>query len=126
MNELEWRRIHMAAARGALYLDLEASVQYPDIVPVHWHRVIDLNAFDMGCPTRCLLSQLGQASRKSLLHKGTVALALALHPKAGEIVEKGFLLRYPAPGDYAELTRAWANLVLDRRAADKSTFLIAS
>ncbi len=124
MNEADRMRIHMAAATGALYLDTEASLTHPDIVPVHWHRQIIPERLHMGCPTHCLLAQLGQAaSGHCLLTYYMTALALDMDPKADraddDIVLRGFELLNPSPEEYAELTRAWTHIVLDRLAAEE-------
>lgn len=109
---------------GAEFLDHAATVQYPEIIPVRWHNVINLKILDVAWPMRCVLAQLGQESHYALLDYEATARALGMEPhpvdRSDDVIRLGF---HAFPGDDAGeehhyLTLAWKCLILRRRAAD--------
>lgn len=124
MNGVLRAQAERLVKNGAAYLDHEAAVRYPDIVPQRWYNVVDLNRLDMQVGTRNVLAWLGQDSRYNLLHYGAVAQALGMNPYPeaydGAVIQCGF---YAMPGEweaeeYHHLTVAWKWLILRRRADD--------
>ena len=108
---------------GEAFLDQVAATGH-EIVPVDWHRAINLKILDVSKPIRCVLAQLGHASRHSLLHYEPVALALGMEPHpldaSGEAFQRGFavLPDEHAPEGYHYLTLAWKWVILRRILAD--------
>lgn len=133
MNGILRAQAQRAVENGAAYLDDEAALQYTDIVPRHWHRVIDLNRLDVERTTQCVLAQLGQASRHNFLYYGTVAHALGMEPTPDshdcEVISRGFRAVPDEPAHmhehYRELTLAWKWLILKRRAKEPALTLVA-
>lgn len=112
------------AQNGAEFLDHEAAIQYPEIVPVRWHTAINLKILDVAWPMRCVLAQLGQESRYALLDYAATARVLGMEPypadRSADVIQRGF---QALPGEdvveeHHYLTLAWKCLILQRRAAD--------
>lgn len=120
-----------AVQTGAEFLDHEAPLLRPEIVPLDWHRLIDLNILDVHRDTRCVLAQIGQVSPYGFLHYAATARALYMEPfplhHEGAAIARGF---HAVPDEWAfdhyhALTMAWKRLILRRRAENPALSLVA-
>jgi hypothetical protein len=98
-------------------LPIETRVQYgaqglDEYLP-GWADSIDLDKLDLESTCHCILGQLAVDIVPNLALKPTLYSQACAH--LGIDYEQAIALGFDTNGDYAHLTRAWRNLIIERR-----------